>query len=608
MHKRNTYIHNMFVIWLVFLLLLVVVLFVGRNIVYSNKGKSLQILKEEAFETGRVPKDQAKTLVIYHDDRDSRRGAREILATLRQMKVVYDKVKTDELDPLIYDRYSRIVIAVTDHEWIDPFLAGLDAWVSGGGSLMFAFPPSTGGEDALLNLMGIEDLGDKEWALVRGFTCLGDFMPGGSRKLSISTPYESSLNVRLSASCTTYMVSTGKNEVPLVWRQPYGEGEVVVDNLGFMEKAYRGFHAAAYTLMGTYTIWPVINGSTFFIDDFPSPIPPGDSYQIKQDYGMDIKDFYTQVWWRDISNLAKKYNIPYTGLVIEVYSDQTSGALPRQTDVTRFEYFGNMLLDMGGELGYHGYNHMPLVLENFDYLGKYDSYRQWISIDEIRDSMTELTDFCHELFPDQTFKVYVPPSNIISDEGREVLANDFPEIRCIASLYLPDQNDVSYATEFEVTDDGLIQTPRIVSGYVLDDYMRAAAMSELYLHCVNTHFQHPDDVLDVDRGTNLGWAELYSRLENYVDWLYAALPQIRSMTGSELAGAVQRYSEVQVHRQKKGDTITLELGNFVDEAWFYLKLNEGKPETVEGGSLTRAADGLYLVQAESPRLKIHLGD
>lgn len=600
----------MFVIWLVFLFLLVVVLFVGRNIVYSIKGKSLQILKKEAFETGQVTQDKPETLVIYHDDPDSRRGAREILATLRQMKVVYDKVKTDEIDPLTYDfnEYNRLVLAVTDHEWIDPLLPELDSWVREGGSLMFAFPPTTGGETALLDLMGIEDLGDKEWAMVRGFTCLGDFMPGGGRAITISTPYESSLNATLKDQCTPYMMSTGKDEVALIWKHNYGDGEVVVDNLGFMEKAYRGFHSAAYTLMGDYTIWPVINGSTFFIDDFPSPIPPGDSYQIKQDYGMDIKDFYTQVWWRDISNLSKKYNIPYTGLVIEMYSDQISGTLPRQTDVTRFEYFGNMLLDMGGELGYHGYNHMPLVLENFDYLDKYDSYRQWISIDEMRDSMTELTGFCHSLFPDEKFQVYVPPSNIISDEGRAVLANDFPEIKCIASLYLPDQNDVSYATDFEITEDGIIQTPRIISGYVLDDYMRAAAMSELYLHCVNTHFQHPDDVLDVDRGTNLGWAELYSRLENYVDWLYAALPQIRSMTGSELAGAVQRYSQVQIHRRRKGDTIRVDLGNFVDEAWFYLKLNEGKPETVDGGSLTRAADGLYLVHATSPKLKIHVGD
>jgi hypothetical protein len=96
----------------------------------------------------------------------------------------------------------------------------------------------------------------------------------------------------------------------------------------------------------------------------------------------------------------------------------------------------------------------------------------------MRDALTELSGFCHELFPDEEFHVYVPPSNIISWEGRTLLARDFPEIRAIASLYLPDDNDVSYSQEFTVTEDGMVQTPRIISGYVLDDYMRTAALCQ----------------------------------------------------------------------------------------------------------------------------------
>ena len=31
--------------------------------------------------------------------------------------------------------------------------------------------------------------------------------------------------------------------------------------------------------------------------------------------------------------------------------------------------------------------------------------------------------------------VYVPPSNVLSDEGREMIVKEFPEIRTIASNY-----------------------------------------------------------------------------------------------------------------------------------------------------------------------------
>ena len=603
MRKRSRFF-GLFIIWFTLMFLLAIVFFVGRNIVYSSKDREIEILPEKSFEKNRIIQEETTTLVLYQGSQDGRKGKNEICAMLKQMKTPFKKKNIDGYLPEMLDEYEKIILVVTDREVLVPKMADLRSWVRAGNSLMFALPMELKDAEEIKELMGITYLPKDEWSTVKGFTCQEDFMPGGSRELSISTPYESSLNAEVSDECEVYMTSTGKKEVPLIWKRDYGKGEVVVDNLGFMEKAYRGFHCAAYTLMGDYNVWPVINGSVFYIDDFPSPVPPGDSYQIREDYGMDIKDFYTQIWWRDISNLSRKYNFPYTGLIIEMYSNQISGELPRQTDTTRFEYFGNMLLEMGGELGLHGYNHMPLVLEDFDYLNKYESYHQWISEDEIRASIKELLSFCHELFPTEKFQVYVPPSNIISKEGRNILAEDFPEVKCIASLYLPDQNDVSFATNFEITDDGLIETPRITSGYVLEDYMRTAALSELYLHCVNTHFQHPDDVLDVDRGANLGWQELYDRFEDYVDWLYNALPQIRSLTGSELAGAVQRYDHVEIQRKEKAGGIQVTLGGFADEAWLYLKMNSGKPQEIEGGTITKVADGLYLIHATSSEVNI----
>ena len=110
-----------------------------------------------------------------------------------------------------------------------------------------------------------------------------------------------------------------------------------------------------------------------------------------------------------------------------------------------------------------------------------------------------------------------------------MLASDFPDIKNIASVYIP--GDLAYAQEYQVEDNGLISTPRVISGYVLDDYMRIVALSELNLHFVNSHFQNPDDVLDVDRGAELGWEKMFENLSDYVDWLYSSAPEIRSMTG-----------------------------------------------------------------------------
>ena len=355
--------------------------------------------------------------------------------------------------------------------------------------------------------------------------------------------------------------------------------------------------------MDDYCIYPVINGSTFFIDDFPSPVPSGEAQYITRDYNLTIKDFYTQVWWNDIYNLAVRHGIKYTGLVIELYSDQISGVFPRNDDLERYHYFGNMLLSDGGEIGFHGYNHMPLVLQNWNYRGLYDTYKQWNSYEEMHDAFAELQDFCRSLYPEEDFQVYVPPSNILSPEGREMLAKDFPGIKSIASVYLP--GDIAFDQEFNVSDDGMVNTPRIISGYVLDDYVYFAELSELNFHFVNTHFQHPDDVLDEDRGAELGWQEMFSRLEKLTDWLYSSAPDIRNLTGSELAAAVQRYDFIKLNRQEKEDTIILDLENFKDEAWFFLRLNEGsKPGGITNGEITKVADGLYLVKANADHVEI----
>ena len=112
-------------------------------------------------------------------------------------------------------------------------------------------------------------------------------------------------------------------------------------DFGFYEKAFRGFFAASYSLLTDVGVYPVINGSVFYLDDFPSPVPNGDGTYIKRDYGTSIADFYTNIWWPDMIALATTHNVQYTGVIIENYEDETDGETERQDDVQRFQYFGS---------------------------------------------------------------------------------------------------------------------------------------------------------------------------------------------------------------------------------------------------------------------------
>ncbi len=574
------------------------------NVRYQSLESSLKLLDPDVFAAASSESEaeetagqrEADSLLIYHKGSETSSYIREeFIEVLGEMKISWDELdlSTDREIPL--EDYDKISIALSDLSLLGEAVFSVMEWVEEGGSLLFLYPMENNGSLQVI----YADLGIREnsydYMVVETLRFADEVMIGGTQKeYTITDPFPSSMTVILEDDCKVYITTGGEREMPIFWEREHGEGKVVVMNLGIMEKAYRGFYSAAYSLLGDSCLYPVINGSAFYLDDFPSPVPSGEGEYIQRDYGMDIAAFYANVWWPDVLALAEQYGIRYTGVVIEDYSDATQLPLARQQDTYRFQYFGNQVLQYGGEIGFHGYNHMPLCLESFDYQDVY-SYEKWSSAEAMAGSLAELNGFCASLFPDETFQVYVPPSNILSDEGRKMIAEQFPQIRAIAAIYFSGQFE--YTQEFTVAEDGIVETPRIISGCLIDDYMEVAALSELNLHYVNSHFQHPDDVLDPDRGAQAGWEKMIAGLTQYVDWLYTAAPGIRSLTGSEMAAAVQRYDLVCAREEHTEEEMRITLDSFVDEAWFFLRANEWTPGEITGGTLTKAADNLYVLEA-----------
>ena len=581
----------------------------GQGVPYSIRPESLRILEREEYRQAAADRIETagQPLLIYENDRMGRMGLDCMSEIFREMAMEYDVLEARFLTADMLADYTKIVCAVTDLTELGETTLALIRWVRAGNSLLFLYAPANNGMFQMIqNELGVLQVGDEN-SEVSSLHFREEIMPGCMlRDFPLLDAFDSAMMVSLDRKCRVLLESADDRPVAILWERKVGEGKIVFDNLNILDRAYLGFHCAAYSLLGDGCVWPVINASTYYIDDFPAPVPEGDSRFITRDYHMSTEEFYTRHWWKDVSSLAERYGIRYTGLVIEEYSDQVQQPFSRNIVTDRFRYFGGSLLRAGGELGLHGYNHMPLVLRNFDFQNQYATYRQWESYEDMKAAVAELAGFCEGLFPEEEFQVYVPPSNVISQEGISLLTEEFPEIRAIASVYISEENGVEYGQDFGVDENGMVQTPRIISGYILEDFSRIAALSELTMHAVNTHFQHPDDVMDEDRGAALGWREMFSRLEDYTGWLYEAMPEIRSLTGSELAAAVQRYRALSVRQESREGELRVSLGGFVDEAWLYVRINEGRPGEVTGGTLTPAAEDLYLLCAESPEIIITL--
>ena len=546
-------------------------------------------------------------LLLYDSGQEGTDHAKEqfdqILLDMKVSTQAVDVHTTSLADIPEFDRYKTVVVLISDLDALGKRLIDLMNWVQDGGSVLFAMAPQkTTYFDVISPKLGVLS-SSWEYKTAESIIPTEEFMLGGGQRYEFSDPFESSLSVSLREEATVY-ARTGDEGVPLVWGTKSGAGRVVVDNIGIYDKIMRGIYAASYSLLCDATAYPVINSAVFYLDDFPSPVPGGDGTYIRRDYGMSIADFYSKIWWPDLIKLAQEYSIRFTGVMIENYEDDTRSVPVRQPDTQQFRYYGSLLLRQGGEVGFHGYNHQPLALSDTDYKGLY-AYHQWPSENAIVSAMDELIDFQKTVLPHTEGSVYVPPSNILSASGLRVLGSKVPQIRTIASTYFEDGTSLPYVQEFGVADDGVVEQPRIISGSMVGNaYMRLAAMSELNMHYVSTHFMHPDDLLDVDRGAAEGWEAYKGGLEDYLNWLDAAAPDLRKQTGTECSGAIQRYAQLTVSLESTADAWELSLGNFVDEGWLLFRANEGTPGKVTGGELTRLTGNLYLLKADADTVRI----
>lgn len=598
---------------LLIFLLIAAVLFVelsGVNTLLHQR--ALALLPDDAIVTkaeANASLEKNTLLLRSSTDAASVLAYQQFSCILSDMKVGYRDVDVST-DPIpSFSDYPIVIVLLSDLTPIAEELAPLAGWVKDGGSAYFPLTLEANVyTDSIAQKLGIDD-SSLYYHTVESIYVYEDFMIGGGSAYRLTDPFDCARTVRLAKTAEVFATSGTPDGVPLVWRNAYGNGVFVVANIGVYDKAFRGIYAAAYSLLADTCAYPVINASVFYLDDFPSQIPSGNSEYIMRDYHTTIRDFYVNIWWPDMLNFADAYGLKYTGLAIESYDDNTDGTLEAKPDTGTFLNFGNMLLRKGGELGYHGYNHQPLCLGDSDYKDLYP-YKTWESAGTMKTAFDALVKFCKDLFPDTEFCLYVPPSNLLSDKGREFLVTNYPYIKTISGVYFDDAEyselDFICTQEFDVDENGVVDQPRVISGFILDDFQSLAALSELNLHFVNSHFTHPDDALDEERGADLGWEEMKNRFNNFLSWLYTSAPTIRNMTGTEASAAVQRFVAVAPHTVTTENKVVITIDNFYDEAQLLVRFNTGTPTLVEGGTLTHMTGDLYLLSATQSVVDITL--
>lgn len=279
-----------------------------------------------------------ENLVLYDESNDTSRRAKEQFSQiLKDMKQGYQLVDISKDSLPSFSNYKKVIVLLSDLETLGEKTQEMVDWVEQGGNILFGVTLVKDDASASIEQkLGVTN-SSAENSVVNKMYIDKDFMIGGGKSYPIDGGFESAWTVSLSSDTKVHAWTDNEARIPLVWEKKYGKGKFIVDNFGIYERAVRGIYAASYSLLTEATAYPVINGATFYLDDFPSPVPAGDATYIKRDYNTSISDFYTNIWWPDLLKLSEKYGIKYTGGVIENYEDDTSGNVTAQKDIERFK-------------------------------------------------------------------------------------------------------------------------------------------------------------------------------------------------------------------------------------------------------------------------------
>lgn len=607
--------NKLFIKFIVSSLILALALFVFRMEFILGNVKNVDVYEDYKNKNGKMSDkyinvsnaNDEKYLFIYNPGENISVKIKENLSIVFSSikKNVDYKVNTD--NEFSFDKYKCVII---DFEYLYKFkfFNELFEYVKNGGTVIFAVRPETyNGLEGISREVGIYE--HREITNIKGIKLTSDLMIKGN---GVSNPNAeiSAIQTQIDENCTVHAVST--NNRPIIWEKPLGNGKILFTNGDlFQYKKYRGLFIGLLSKIKSGFIYPVMNMKLSFIDDFPSPIPGGYNEKIYSEYGRNISDFYTEIWWPTMLKSARKYNAKYSTYYIESYNDLVRGdfseARSKENRDILFK-LGYEVIKNGGEIGLHGYNHEPLYL-NKKIKDADLGYKNWFSQNDMIQALKEVGNYFNSVFPDYKFRSYVPPSNIIDKIGKSALKKVFPDIKVIASILEGDgdEDELHCVQEFSKDAEGILSIPRFSSGYRYTEEKKWDIYNGIMTYGVFSHFVHPDDILDPERSEGMNWEEMGTEYNKMMEDVYTNFDWLNSMTISNGGIELSKYLDTDVVFEYDNNSIKGYCKNFKGIMYYILR-SDKKIIKTDNCDFKQIDDDFYLIKVEDCEFKLEMDD
>lgn len=209
-----------------------------------------------------------------------------------------------------------------------------------------------------------------------------------------------------------------------------------------------------------------------------------------------------------------------------------------------------------------------------------------------------LNKFIHTVYPNYDVKGYVPPSNIIGEEGIKALKEGIPSVDVISSLYIVGKGELAYEQEFSKGKDGIYNFPRYSSGYDHDEFQKWIMYNGITINGVFAHFNHPDDILDPERNKGFTWEQLKKQISEMMSDIFTKFKWLKADTISEGVGALDEYLTTKSAFTYNDNVIKGALKTSGKNDYFVLRTT--KPiKNSKGCSYEKIDNELYLIHSNA---------
>jgi hypothetical protein len=539
-----------------------------------------------------------------------------LIMALRYAKLPYDVMSFEEyrhLNTPLLQYAQGAVIIIGERQTDLPHQDRLKSYVTEQGGLLINALRSP--LSPLNDFFGINGVPEYSEEPLLGLRFREKIYPGLSEQnLSERKMTSSSLMLAavLERGARVWAESLKPEGVPYLWTVNRGNGKVLYWNTtALQEPAMRGLFVQTMLKAQGGGAKGTVGAQVWFIDDFPSP-----AYNFSSEgntTGMTDYNFRLKRWDPDMQAISKKYGIRYSAGVIFMYNDLVTGP---------FEYVKNgqenlfdlevQLMKNGGELGLHGYNHLSLRLSYTPEEQQLYGYKPWPSEEAMLEALLTARRLWQQEIDAPLPTMYIPPSNVLSREGKLQLYKAFPELKTISSLYATSGAKGEFSQEFLPDPDipQIMGTPRITYGYSLTSDERFDLYSAIANIGIVSHFNHPDDVFHDDRNKGKSWQDLYLDFERLVGEVNSRCQWLQPLTVTELSDVLRMYHQTQVQIDRsQPNRLTAYLSPL--KGPMFLEVRADKPfawEAVEGGEIVARNEeyGLLWVRVTEPILVLEV--